>query len=309
MKQGILLLLPWSVCPSFNHPSLSNSRNQKHIPFIVSGALESANQEGLLTARERRQLRNERRKSKADYNWREEVEERLSKKPKKQYQSWTDEPILDNLAKMGPQWWVVQVSRVKSQYTVERLARSFSLKFPDLDFQVYIPSVQIKRKLKSGKFSVKPKPLFPGNAFVRCMMNREIHNFIKDYEGIGGFIGSKVGNSKQYMTKPRPVEEENMKAIFRAEKEEQEKADKAFEEAEQQIKEAKKEKENKPLGADHNILVPGSTIQLVSGSFSGFSGILKKLDKNAQLATIGLTLFGKETLVHVDVKDIATGEV
>ncbi|CAH9100985.1 unnamed protein product [Cuscuta epithymum] len=114
---------------------------------------------------------------------------------------------------------------------------------------------------------------------------------------------------KQYMTKPRPVEEENMKAIFRAEKEEQEKADKAFEEAEQQIKEAKKEKENKPLGADHNILVPGSTIQLVSGSFSGFSGILKKLDKNAQLATIGLTLFGKETLVHVDVKDIATGEV
>ena len=62
-------------------------------------------------------------------------------------------------------------------------------------FQVYTAAVNVKRKLKNGTCSVKPKPLFPGCVFLRCVLNREIHDFIRECEGVGGFVGSKVGNT------------------------------------------------------------------------------------------------------------------
>lgn len=61
--------------------------------------------------------------------------------------------------------------------------------------QMYFPSVQTKRKLKNGSITVKPKPLFPGYVFLKCVLNKDVHDFIRDYEGVGGFVGSMVGNT------------------------------------------------------------------------------------------------------------------
>nr|XP_009801382.1 PREDICTED: uncharacterized protein LOC104247127 [Nicotiana sylvestris]XP_009801383.1 PREDICTED: uncharacterized protein LOC104247127 [Nicotiana sylvestris]XP_009801384.1 PREDICTED: uncharacterized protein LOC104247127 [Nicotiana sylvestris]XP_016511250.1 PREDICTED: uncharacterized protein LOC107828457 [Nicotiana tabacum]XP_016511252.1 PREDICTED: uncharacterized protein LOC107828457 [Nicotiana tabacum]XP_016511253.1 PREDICTED: uncharacterized protein LOC107828457 [Nicotiana tabacum]XP_01651 len=336
MKQAIL---SWSHPPLFI-PKLSPTSTfpipQKTIPLRVYATVESSPKENLLTAKERRQMRNERRESKTGYNWKEEVEERLIKKPKKQYKSWTEELNLDNLAKLGPQWWVVRVSRVTGHETAERMARALARNFPNIDFQVYIPSVQVKRKLKNGSLSVKPKPLFPGCVFLRCVLNKEIHDFIRECDGIGGFVGSKVGNTKRQINKPRPVDEDDLEAIFKQAKEEQEKADQAFEEEEKgeggldfkltkdtskgpadgkvvAKKQGRKSRKASDLlavagddlrGSDDKSLVPGSTVQVVSGAFAGFSGILKKVDSNAGLATVGFLLFGKETLADIDVKEI-----
>lgn len=138
MKPGILLH-SWSVgAPLLLRTShFPAPHDQKHARFVVSAAVESVNQDPL-TARERRQLRNERRESKPAYNWREEVEERLIKKPKKQTKSWKEELNLNHLAKLGPQWWVVRVSRVNGHEKAERLARSLARNFPDIDFQVVL---------------------------------------------------------------------------------------------------------------------------------------------------------------------------
>ncbi|KAJ8533020.1 hypothetical protein K7X08_015909 [Anisodus acutangulus] len=330
MKQAIL---SWSHFLPTLSPSPISPKPQKTIYLRVYATVESP-KENILTAKERRQLRNERRESKTGYNWREEVEERLIKKPKKQYKSWTEELNLDNLAKLGPQWWVVRVSRVTGHDTAERMARALARNFPNIDFQVYIPSVHVKRKLKNGSLSVKPKPLFPGCAFLRCVMNKEIHDFIRECDGIGGFIGSKVGNTKRQINKPRPVDEDDLEAIFKQAKEEQEKADQAFEEEEQgeggldskltkdssttptedKVVPKKRGRQSKKAsdllavdalrGSVDKYLTPGSTIEVVSGAFAGFSGILKKVDSKAGLATVGFSLFGKETLADIDVKEI-----
>lgn len=138
MKQRLLLRSPchhFPILPS--HTSLPFPVPiTKHFT-VISATLESVNGEKL-SARERRQLRNERRESKAEVtpNWREQVEERLLKKPKKRYASWTEELNLDNLALLGPQWWIVRVSRVSGQDTAERLARSLARNYPDIDFKV-----------------------------------------------------------------------------------------------------------------------------------------------------------------------------
>lgn len=130
-------LLSWSPrCPLFLPPKFSaNSLKLRCAGFRISATLESVN-ESQLTARERRKLRNERRENNPANNWREEVEEKLIKKPKKRYASWTEELNLDNLALLGPQWWIVRVARVTGHYTAERLARSLARNFPSMDFQV-----------------------------------------------------------------------------------------------------------------------------------------------------------------------------
>ncbi|KAL2250444.1 uncharacterized protein LOC105174522 [Sesamum indicum] len=333
MKQG---LLSWSHCPyyptflSLPFSTTLQPRVSKPKFSTITVTLNSVD-ESPLTGRERRQMRNERRESKPAYNWKEEVEMRLIKKPKKRYVSWTEELNLDNLALLGPQWWVVRVSRVSGQDTAERMARAMARNFPDMEFKVYIPSVQLKTKLKNGSLSVKPKPLFPGCVFLRCVMNKELHDFIRECDGVGGFVGSKVGNTKRQINKPRPVDADDMEAIFKQAKEEQEKADQAFEE--QQRAEAldsnklgidsplvsqdlaQSNAKTKPGGRSRKAtkqttagkaktLKPGSTVQVVSGAFAGFSGTLKKLDMKTGLATVGFTLFGKETLADIDATEI-----
>lgn len=258
-------------------------------------------------------------------------------KPKKQKGSWMDELNLDNLAKLGPQWWVIRVSRVKGHDTAQLLARSLAKNYPDIEFKIYAPSVNVKRRLKNGSYSVKPKPLFPGCVFLRCVMNKELHDFVKEYDGIGGFLGSKVGNTKRQINRPKPVSGKDMEAIFKRAKEEQEKTDQAFEEEEKnaalnsEIKNTELELDDvlndivdsKPKRGsrktsnqvtvtdasstrkDYKLFVPGSTVRVVSGTFSGFTGTLKKLNRKTKMATVHFTLFGKENIADIDVNEIA----
>ncbi|XP_061336626.1 uncharacterized protein LOC133283736 [Gastrolobium bilobum] len=324
--KGVLLL--WSpLCfNKLSTPSLSSlSFQTRPFKLSISATVESTDTQEL-TARERRRLKNERRESKSTTNWREEVEERLIKKTNKQKTSWKDELDLNNLAKLGPQWWVVRVSRIKAQYVPELLARSLAKNFPEMEFKVYYPAVHVKRRLKNGTYSVKPKPLFPGCIFLRCVLNKELHDFIREYDGIGGFIGAKVGNTKMQINKPRPVSVADMEAVFRQAKEEQEKTDQAFEEEEKNavlnsgfpnaelepdasnaIVDSKPKKGATKTSARKNykLFVPGSTVRVLSGTFSGFAGTLKKLNRKTKMATVHFTLFGKESIIDIDVSEIA----
>ncbi|XP_058734566.1 uncharacterized protein LOC131606334 [Vicia villosa] len=330
--KAVLMLQLWSPPPRFHTispPSLSSPH-----PLSISATSSTTQQQDLLTAKERRRLRNERRESKNTTSWREEVEDKLiKKKKKKEFKSWMDELNLDNLIKLGPQWWIVRVSRVKAQYTAEALARSLAKFFPDTDFKIYAPVIHEKRKLKNGSISVKPKPLFAGCIFLRCVLNKPLHDFIREYAGVGGFIGSQVGNTKKMINKPRPVAEVDMEAIFRQAKVEQENADKAFEEEQknsaeiaanpnseiESIVDSKPKrgsrktsnqlavtKEKDASSAKKSVkLTKGSTVRIISGTFSGFAGTLKKLSHKTKTATVHLTIFGKENIVDLNVSEIA----
>ncbi|EOY07327.1 PREDICTED: uncharacterized protein LOC18597623 [Theobroma cacao] len=338
MKQGLLLWSPCYLSPLSFHSLSHRIPSTKHAPQLppISASIDSTDtqqRQQQLSARERRQLRNERRESKAGYSWREEVEERLIKKPKKRYTSWTEELNLDNLAHLGPQWWVVRVARIRGLETAEVVARSLARNFPDIEFKMYTPAVQEKKRLKNGSISIKPKPLFPGCVFLKCVLNKEIHDFIRECDGVGGFVGSKVGNTKRQINKPRPVSDDDMEAIFKQAKEEQEKADQAFQEEQEGEKTLTADKLNVEYNLDSNgvttsildskpkrqsrkrydtvanrakssKLVPGSMVRVVSGTFAEFLGSLEKLNRKTGKATVGFTLFGKESLVELDVKDI-----
>ncbi|KAE9447698.1 hypothetical protein C3L33_20379, partial [Rhododendron williamsianum] len=320
MKPG---LLAWSPHLHFlSLPTPLSLPPKRLIP--VSAAVESSvNEQSLLTARERRQLRNERRESKPGTNWKEEVENMLAEKPKEKKVPWREKLNLDKLALLGPQWWIVRVSRGSAQYISG----------------VYFPSVNETRKLKNGSLSVKSKALYPGSVFLRCVLNTEIHDFVRECRGVGGFVANKVGNTKMQINKPKPLPAVEMEAIFRQEKDEQEKADEAFKEEQQREETLNPEKINlvytdsrltsgestepiieskpkrrsrktsRPVGDQltkegDKLLRPGSTVRVVSGTFTDFAGVLEKLDRKTKRATVGLALFGKQTLVDLDVNEI-----
>ncbi|KAL5740478.1 hypothetical protein ACOSQ2_029658 [Xanthoceras sorbifolium] len=322
IKQGLLL---WSPCHHPPSPSILSIPfpipATKHAPLRpISATLDSTtatttHQE--LSARERRQLRNERRESKSGHSWREEVEQRLLKKPKKRYASWTEELNLDNLADLGPQWWVVRVTRLRYEEIAQRLARSIARNFPDIEFKMYAPALQVKRRLKNGTYSVKPKPIFPGCIFLRCVLNKERHDFIRECDGVGGFVGSKVGNRIRQINRPRPVSHDDMEAIFREAKEEQEKANQAFEEEQQRDAALKlenlnidtdgkpKKQSRKASAKGDKLPAPGSTVRVISGTYAEFEGSVKKVNRKTGKATVAFTLFGKESLVELYLNEIA----
>lgn len=99
--------------------------------------------------------------------------------------------------------------------------------------------------------------------------------------------------SKRQINKPRPVDEVDMETIFRQTKEEQAKSEKAFEEEQQQEAinsgmDSKPNYQSKKLtdplingstkGKGKKRLVAGSTVRVISGTFSEFEGILKKVN-------------------------------
>ncbi|KAJ0987846.1 hypothetical protein J5N97_006202 [Dioscorea zingiberensis] len=304
----------------------SVSFRRERCSISVSSSLETSvgGGGGELTARERRQLRKERREGSA--NWREEVEDRLIKKPKKRKASWTEELNLDNLALLGPQWWIVRVARTNAHETVERISRALVRNFPDVAFKVYYPTVREQKRLKNGSCTTKLRPISPGSVFLHCVLNKEIHDCIRECDAVGGFLGFRVGNTKRQINRPKPVGTNDMEAIFQQVREEQEIADQAFEEQKEQKKSLVIDSEadadntskvsrqsrkdarfikNSLLVKDSNeLLIPGASIRVVSGPFAGYTGYLKKLNRKNGKATVGLMLFGKESSLEVEVDQI-----
>lgn len=137
MTQG---LLQWSPCLPITIPTIKHTQ----LPLSISATLESTadTTQQQLTARERRQLRNERRESKAGTNWKEQVEEKLLEKPTQKFANWKEELNLNNLAREGPQWWIVRVSRVKGQETAQLIARLLARNYPHMGFKVLLTSTR-----------------------------------------------------------------------------------------------------------------------------------------------------------------------
>ncbi|KAG8061585.1 hypothetical protein GUJ93_ZPchr0003g17653 [Zizania palustris] len=272
------------------------------ISVSISSSAPADGGEGELTGRERRQQRRERRELRAR-DWKEEVQERLiheparrRKKPPKR--TWQENLNLNFLAEHGPQWWLVRVSMAPGTDYVELLTKAISRRYPEFSFKIYNPSIQVKKRLKSGSISTKSKPMHPGLVFLYCTLNKEIHDFIRDTEGCYGFIGATVGSIKRQIKKPKPIPVEEVESIIREEKEEQERIDREFEKMENG---GNVESFNKPIedselmlinkikkqfkkstsrgGTSHSAFTPGATVHVLSGPFAGFTGSLLEVNR------------------------------
>ena len=125
---------------------------------------------------------------------------------------------------------------------------------------------------------------------------------------------------KRQINKPRPITDDDMEEIFQEVKEKQEAADKAFEQehegghelevmdkrllslSDQKLVAAKtKGRSRRPSG-----ILLGSTVRIVSGTFTDFTGTVKKLDKKRGMVWIPflpLFLYLLKICVHLNLKE------
>ncbi|TVU44335.1 hypothetical protein EJB05_03771, partial [Eragrostis curvula] len=188
---------------------------------------------------------------------------------------------------------------------------------------IYNPSIQVKRRLKSGSISIKSKPLHPGLVFLHCTLNKELHDFIRDTEGCYGFIGATVGSIKRQIKKPKPIPIEEVESIIKEEKEEQERADREFEEMDNMgnvesfskpvedselmlMNKIKKQFKKSPSksSTSHSAFTPGASVHVLSGPFAGFTGSLLEVNRKNKKATVQVSVFGKESFVDLDFDQI-----
>lgn len=373
--------------PSSKFPpdSLNTRKCKVQLP-VCSAASKVASVGGpesaeTLSARDRRRLRNERREEAKSSKppWREEVEKKLSQRKKKP-KSWMEEMNLDNLAVQGVQWWMLLVPRNSERLAADDLSKAFPSQFPDIEFQVYLPEIPSRRKLKNGSYSESKKRIFPGYLFIRGPLNKEIHDFIRNTPRVRGFFGRKVGSMVRQMIKPKPVPIAEMEETFRKVKEEQEAYE--FEIKEELLKEERNKTDDDSIRQDllenlqgtdvrmkkdakshrestadkggqqvgsvgtksnskklpvvaadstdysyvpsakglkkqrnsgrkvtlsrkqDSILVAGSPVRVISGSFAGFTGHLKEIDVDTGKAKVLLMMFGHELPVDMDIDQV-----
>jgi len=126
---------------------------------------------------------------------------------------------------------------------------------------------------------------------------------------------------KRQISRPKPLSDEDVDEIFRQAKEEQEKTDQAFEEEEKRaalnsgirntelepadvlnaIVDTKSKRRHRKTSDQvtvtdassnrnkYKLFVPGATVRVVSGTFSGFAGTLKKLNRKTKMVSFFLS--------------------
>ncbi|KAL2612608.1 hypothetical protein R1flu_024300 [Riccia fluitans] len=260
-----------------------------------------------LSAKERRKLRNERReKLKATKEpWKEMVENKLLSMPKKKPKNWQADTDVNQLRAKGMQWWMIQTTRKFENQVAEQLDIIFPERFPGREFEVLVPTLPVKSKMKDGNASDSRKKIFQGIVLLRCVMDWDVYNMVRRIPRAYDFFGNLAGVSYQPMIMPAPVSHTNMENMFRQIKQEEEEFQLFKEQCKKEAEEERRKAEEMELQAAEDLqLGVGATIRVLSGPFSEFSGtVIEMLPQASKVKSI-VTVFGKDTPIVLDMDQV-----
>ncbi|KAL3680445.1 hypothetical protein R1sor_023401 [Riccia sorocarpa] len=260
-----------------------------------------------LSAKERRKLRNEKREQlKATKEpWKEMVENKLLSKPKKKSKNWQVDADVNQLTAKGMQWWMIQTTRKFENHVAEQLDIIFPETFPDREYEVLVPTLPVKSKLKDGSASESRKKIFQGIVLLRCVMDRDVYDLVRRIPRAYDFFGNLAGVSYQPMIMPAPVSHTNMGNLFRQIKQGEEEFQIFKEQCRREVEEERRKAEElEAQNAESLPLNIGATIRVLSGPFSEFSGIVTEMLPEANKVKAMVTVFGKDTPIVLDVEQV-----
>ena len=131
--------------------------------------------------------------------------------------------------------------------------------------EVRVPMEEVV-EIRNGAKKTVSRKLFPGYVLVNMEMNDETWYVVRNTRGVTGFVGPG--------SKPVPLSEEEMR----------------------------------PLGIRKDEIsidfAEGDTIAVVAGVWKDTVGVVTKIDRSKQTATINVELFGRETPVEIDFAEV-----
>ena len=150
--------------------------------------------------------------------------------------------------------------------------RTESMGLQDYIFRVIVPEQTVVEE-KDGVSKEKVKKMFPGYILVEMIMTDEAWFIVRNTPGVTGFIGSSGKGAKPTPLQPYEVETIlNNMGISRID-------------APNELKE-------------------GDKIKIIDGPFVGMTGTIESIDLENKIVNALVDLFGQETSIEVELKQI-----
>lgn len=171
---------------------------------------------------------------------------------------------------MKKSWYVLHTYsgyENKVKMNLERKIESMNLK--EKISRILIPTRDVIEFTKSGEKKIVPKKKFPGYILVEMAMDDNVWYVVRNTHGVTSFVGS--GN------KPSPLTEGEINQILGS------------------------------IGAKpktEKIFEKGESIQVNSGPFTDFSGIIEEVNEEKRKIKALLSIFGRETPVELEFEQI-----
>ena len=170
-------------------------------------------------------------------------------------------------------WYVVNTYSGHENKVKEKLEmRAESMGLQDYIFRVIVPEQTVIEE-KDGVTKEKVKKMFPGYILVEMVMSDEAWFVVRNTPGVTGFIGSSGKGAKPTPLQPYEVDKilGNM-GISRID-------------APNELKE-------------------GDKIKIIDGPFVGMTGTIESIDLENKIVNALVDLFGQETSIEVELKQI-----
>ena len=164
-------------------------------------------------------------------------------------------------------WYVVHTYsgyENKVKANIEKTVENRNLQ--DQILEVSIP-LQNVVEMKNGVKKQVAKKMFPAYVLINMVMNDDTWYVVRNTRGVTGFVGPG--------SKPVPLTEEEMKSMGLAE-----------------------------LQNVQVDLEVGETVVITSGVWKDTTGVIKLINHHKQSVTINVDLFGRETPVELEYKQI-----
>jgi transcriptional antiterminator NusG len=169
-------------------------------------------------------------------------------------------------------WYVVHTLTGHEQKVKSALERGVAERnLGDHVFNVLVPAEEITTQTKQGK-STRRKIFFPGYVLVQMKVSEEAWGFIRRTGGVTGFVGSG--------SVPTPLSDEEVQIVI------------------DQIEGRKPQLE---VEVDFE---EGDVVNIVSGPFANFSGVVEEVYPDRGKCKVMVTVFGRATAVELDISEV-----
>ena len=176
---------------------------------------------------------------------------------------------------MKKEWYVVNTVSGHEYKVKEKLEMKINSR--DLQeniFRVIVPE-QKEIEFKNGVKKEKVKKMFPGYVLVEMVMSDEAWYIVRNTQGVTGFIGSSGKGAKPIPLLPQEVDRIlNSMGMSRVD-----------------------------VSKD---LKEGVKVKIISGPFKDMMAKIDSIDLKEQKLTVLVDLFGQETSVEVDMREVET---
>ena len=175
---------------------------------------------------------------------------------------------------MKKEWYVVNTVSGYEYKVKEKLEMMInSMELHENIYRVIVPEQKIV-EVKDGVRKEKVKKMFPGYVLVEMVMSDEAWYIVRNTQGVTGFIGSSGKGAKPIPLLPEEV-------------------DKILGSMGMSRIDVSKELET------------GKKVKILNGPFQNMEGTVESVDLKTQKVNLSVNLFGQETKVEVDMKDIS----